>query len=158
MLKVKEKGEFGVEKIEKREKISKRVEKNICAVKTREEILTVLRAYNPELMKKYPIKKNPIVILEVRLLLGIQYALMKDEDLLAQLVSSLQRQARTVQKEMIPHISTMIKILKLVSSGIDDTTKSKLDSLFVKLNKCERPLFCPTHYTNFEEKLKNLKK
>ncbi len=110
------------------------------------------------LMKKYPIKKNPIVILEVRLLLGIQYALMKDEDLLAQLVSSLQRQARTVQKEMIPHISTMIKILKLVSSGIDDTTKSKLDSLFVKLNKCERPLFCPTHYTNFEEKLKNLKK
>lgn len=111
-----------------------------------------------KLIKKYPIKKSPIVVLEVRLLLGIQYALMKEEDLLAQLVSSIQRQSRIVPTGVMPHATAMLKILKLVSNGIDETSKPKLDALFVKLNKCEKPLFCPTNYTNFEENLKNLKK
>ena len=110
------------------------------------------------LMKKYPIKKNPLVSIEIKLLLGMQYALMKgEEDLFAQLVSSLQRQSRTAPKDLLPYVTNMIKILKLVSNGIDETTQPRLDLLFSKLAKCKKPLFCLTDYTDFEERVKTLK-
>ena len=111
-----------------------------------------------KLLKKQVSKKNQIMIVEVRLLLGMQYVITKEEDLLAQLISSVQRQSRSIQKEFAPYIVTLIKILKLVSNNFEEEDQPKLDGLFVRLSKCKKPLFCPTSYTDFEERIKTLKK
>ena len=51
------------------------------------------------LLNELSLKKYPEAQVEVKLLLGLQYCLMRDEELFNQLINSVQRQVRILGKE-----------------------------------------------------------
>jgi len=77
------------------------------------------------LLNELSLKKYPEAHLEVKILLALQYCLLRDEELYEQLISSIQRQVRILGKGECEHITIFIKIMKisLKESGKNRHTK-----------------------------------
>lgn len=96
------------------------------------------------LLNETSIKKYPNTLLEIKLFLALQYALVKEHDLFNQLVNSIQRQIRLLGKDDCPHAVLIIKICKTGLNEGKKGKKAKLSQLVDKLN-----LALPTYYSPF---------
>jgi len=104
-----------------------------------------------ELLNEVSLKKYPYAQLEVKSILALQYAMMRDLDLFNQLVNSIQRQIRILGKENCDHIVVFIKVLKTALSESKRNKAQKIDALVEKVNNSSRKLFSPTQYIRFDE-------
>jgi hypothetical protein len=80
------------------------------------------------------IKKYPLMYMEVKLLLALQYCMLKDEDLLNQLINSTQRQIRLMGKDECQHVVYFVKILKTLSKDDKKNKEAKAHSLGKKFS------------------------
>ena len=105
------------------------------------------------LLNNVNLKKYPYAQLEIKSILALEYAIMKEYDLFNQLISSIQRQIRLMGKEHCEHVINFVKILK---TAVNDTKRNKhhkIRSIFNKMKEQERKHFSPTKYILFDEKL-----
>ena len=99
------------------------------------------------------IKKYPYIYMETKLVLAYQYCLLKDQELLGQLINSIQRQIRLLGKENCEHVIAFIKILKVLVTENKKEKNSKLTLLVKKFEKSLPKRFSPLAYLNIEEKI-----
>ncbi|MBC8111408.1 MAG: hypothetical protein H7Y04_10145 [Verrucomicrobia bacterium] len=93
------------------------------------------------LLNEMNLKKYPLAQLEVKILLALQYALMKDDELFTQLMNSIQRQVRILGKENFESSDLFIKILKTAVHGGRQTREQKIKNLIEKLSRTAQPAF-----------------
>jgi len=99
------------------------------------------------------VKKYPYIYMETKLVLAYQYCLLKDQELLGQLINSIQRQIRLLGKENCVHVVIFIKILKVLINENRKEKNSKLSLLIKKFEKSLPPRFSPLAYLHIEEKI-----
>jgi tetratricopeptide (TPR) repeat protein len=104
-----------------------------------------------QLLDTVSLKKYPYVYLEVKLLLSIQYCLMRESDLLAQLINSIQRQIRQLGKETCIHVVMMVKILKASMQSSRSDKEGKIRALLDKLRKTSYQGFSVTTYVKADD-------
>jgi hypothetical protein len=104
------------------------------------------------LLNEVSLKKYPNALLEIKLLLALQYCLMNDYDLFNQLINSIQRQIRLLGKENSEHILIFAKILKISISDIKKNKRQKIKSLADKFNRVEKTAFSPTMLVKMDER------
>ncbi|TAE16790.1 MAG: hypothetical protein EAZ95_07300 [Bacteroidetes bacterium] len=108
-----------------------------------------------KLLNEVNLKRYAYVGLDIKLFLAILYAIVKDEELLNQAHSSMQRQVRILSKETCIHVVQLMKILKLSTSETKEDTESKADkvrSAVEKLRKTTIPVgFSLVRYLKFDE-------
>lgn len=91
-----------------------------------------------KLLNEVSLKRFAYVHLEIKLLLALQYCIVKDSELLSQLVNSIQRQIRILSKETCIHAVQIIKILKVASQGSKSERESKIRVVMEKIKKVIR--------------------
>lgn len=84
------------------------------------------------LLNELSLKKYPEAQVEIKILLALQYCLMRDEELFNQLINSIQRQVRILGKEDCEHITIFIKIMK---SSLNEKGKSRFNKITLMLEK-----------------------
>ncbi len=84
------------------------------------------------LLNELSLKKYPEAQVEVKILLALQYCLMRDEELFNQLINSIQRQVRILGKEDCEHITVFIKIMK---SSLNEKGKSRFNKISLMMEK-----------------------
>ena len=104
------------------------------------------------LLNEPGLKKNPLVQLEVKILLALQYALRQDLDLFAQLINSIQRQIRIIGKENCEHLVSLVKVLRVYTSSIKKGKPENPEQLVEKMKFVNKPYFTPTTLLRFDEK------
>jgi hypothetical protein len=110
-----------------------------------------------ELLNTVSLKNYPLISMEIKTLLALQYCLMHDYDLFNQLINSIQRQIRLLGKDNCEHILHFTKALKVSVSENKRQKEQKIASLFDKINQIKVDYFSPTRLVNMDEKLvKNL--
>lgn len=103
------------------------------------------------LLNEVSLKKFPFALLEIKILLALQYCLMNDYDLFTQLVNSIQRQMRILGKDQCQHILSLTKIFK---TSINDNKKQKEDkirNLITKMGEIKGPPFCPSRFIRMDD-------
>jgi hypothetical protein len=106
-----------------------------------------------DLLNEVSLKKYPYALLELKSLLALQYALLKDQELFNQLINSIQRQIRLLGKEKCGHIVAFLKMLK---NSANEAKKLKSGNATIPPHRIEyetRRRFSPTRYIIFDEKL-----
>ena len=105
-----------------------------------------------KLLNDVSLKKFPYVHLEVKLLLAIQYCIVKDNELLTQLTNSIQRQIRILGKETCIHVVLFIKLLKVAIQTNRSDRESKIRMFIEKLKKTNMPTgFCLVKYVRLDD-------
>lgn len=79
-----------------------------------------------KLLNEVSFKKYPHALVEVKLLLLLQYCMMDDFDLFNQLLSSIQRQLRALETENVEQTNNFIKLLKV---SLNESGKIKAGKL-----------------------------
>jgi hypothetical protein len=102
--------------------------------------------YLNSLLNETTIKKYPHTLLEIKLFLALQYAMIKEHDLFNQLVNSIQRQIRLFGKEECLHAVLIIKVCKTALSEGKKGKKAKLKLLIEKLNGTLPNYYSPFNY------------
>ncbi len=105
------------------------------------------------LMNDLTMKRYPFASIEIKSMLALQYCLMGEIDLFNQLVSSVQRQLRTLGKEAHEHILVFIKILKTATSEAKKEKPTKIKQQVARLTNDTRKIFSPTKFVRFDEKM-----
>jgi hypothetical protein len=109
-----------------------------------------------KLLNDISFKRYPYVHLEIKLFLGILYMFVKDQELLTQLLSSLQRQIRILSKETCIHGVLIIKLLKLSMQGNKTDKEERMKHLTEKIKKTLPQIgFSITKYVKFDEEMIN---
>ncbi len=103
------------------------------------------------LLNEVSLKKYPLALLEIKILLALQYCLMNDYDLFTQLVNSIQRQMRILGKDQCEHILVFTKIFKTSISDNKRQKAEKISSLISKMGKIEGPPFNPSKYIRLDD-------
>ena len=103
------------------------------------------------LLNQVSIKKMPLALLEVKVLLVLQYCLMNDFDLFNQLMNSIQRQIRLLGKEDCEYLLNFTKILKIAISDTKKQKAQKIQSLAEKINKSHVSGFNPTRLIKLDD-------
>ncbi len=98
-----------------------------------------------QLLNDTTLKRFPKTLIEIKLFLALQYAIIKDADLFNQLINSIQRQIRMMGKDDCEHAVVLTKLLKAAFQDNNKAKKLKLQSLIERL----KPLL-PTYYTPFK--------
>ncbi|BDD00115.1 hypothetical protein [Persicobacter psychrovividus] len=97
------------------------------------------------LLNEVSLKKYPMAQLEIKVLLALQYCLMRDYDLFNQLINSIQRQIRIIGKE---HVESIINFTKALKVSISDTKRQKETKIRTILDKYrlseDKDYFSPT--------------
>lgn len=107
-----------------------------------------------KLLNDVSLKRYPYVHLEVKLILAMQYCIVKDNELLTQLTNSIQRQIRILGKETCIHVVLFIKILKIAIQTNRADRESKIRVLIDKLKKTSMPSgFCLVKYIKLDDDL-----
>lgn len=107
-----------------------------------------------KLLNEISLKKFQYVSLEIKLFLGILYVLVKDEELLTQLLTSLQRQVRILSKETCIHAVLITKLLKISMQPNKSEREDRIKNLFERIKKTlPKEGFCITKYLKFDEEL-----
>ena len=98
------------------------------------------------------LKKYPLVLLELKGILTLQYYLLKDFELFNQQYSSVQRQVRAQGEENCQNITQFLKILMTAKTEVK-TNKAKKITSVVKIFKGEKvSYFAPTHLIKMDNK------
>jgi hypothetical protein len=105
------------------------------------------------LLNEVSLKKYPYIHLELKSLLALQYALIRDYELFNQLANSIQRQVRSYDKDVCDNIPMFIKILKIAVSEAKKDKARKINALMPKLAGMKAPYFAPTLLIKLDEKL-----
>ncbi|HBH24757.1 MAG TPA: hypothetical protein DDY13_15230 [Cytophagales bacterium] len=96
------------------------------------------------LLNEISLKKYPEAQLEIKVILALQYCMMKDYELFNQLINSIQRQIRLLGKESCEHVILFTKMLKISVSESKKNKKEKIKSLANKIELIEKESFAPT--------------
>jgi len=104
------------------------------------------------LLNNVNLKKYPYAQLEIKSILALEYAIMKEYDLFNQLISSIQRQIRLMGKEHCEHVISFVKILKTAVNDTKRNKQHKIRAIFNKMKDHDRKHFSPTKYVLFDEK------
>jgi tetratricopeptide (TPR) repeat protein len=105
-----------------------------------------------KLLNEISLKRFQYVHLEIKLLLALQYTIIKENELLLQLVNSIQRQIRILSKETCIHAVQIIKILKIAGQANKSDKEAKLRVVIEKLKKTIRPVgFSLIRYIKFDD-------
>jgi hypothetical protein len=94
------------------------------------------------LLNEISLKKFPQALIEVKLLLTLQYCLMKEQDLFNQNVSSMQRQIRQMG-DLEDHCSLFIKLMKASNSDHKEGKEARLKAIIERINELHVPQFSP---------------
>jgi hypothetical protein len=105
------------------------------------------------LLNEISLKKYPIAQLEIKVILAMQYCLMRDYDLFNQLINSIQRQIRLIGKEQCEHLLIFTKMLKVSLSDIKKNKSEKIEDLAKKFKHIEIPHTAHTKLIKIDEKL-----
>lgn len=109
-----------------------------------------------KLLNDVSLKRFPYVNLEIKLFLGVLYVLVKDEELLTQLLTSLQRQIRLLSKETCIHAVLIAKLLKISMQANKIEKEERIKTLFERIKKTlPKQTFCVTKYLRFDDELLN---
>jgi hypothetical protein len=106
-----------------------------------------------QLLNDLSLKRFPYALLEAKLLLALQYCLLRDYDLFHQLINSIQRQLRLLGKDNCDHLLIFSKILKVSQSDAKKNKYDKISSLADKLKSYPYINFTPTLLIPFDEEL-----
>lgn len=93
------------------------------------------------LLNEVSLKKYPYIQLEIKIILALQYCLLRDVELFNQLVNSIQRQVRLLGKETCEHIITLSKALKLAITDIKKNKSDKIRALLSKVGEANTEYF-----------------
>lgn len=102
------------------------------------------------LLNEVSLKNYPYSLLEVKLLLALQYCHLQDYELFNQSVNSIQRQIRLVDKVNCDHAQIFIKIIKTAISEKKDKP-SKMRNLVERMNATPDPKFSPIKYLRYDD-------
>ncbi|MDH4058643.1 MAG: hypothetical protein OEU76_07750 [Cyclobacteriaceae bacterium] len=105
------------------------------------------------LLNEVSLKKYPYIALELKSLLALFYALLRDYELFNQLANSIQRQIRLFEKDACENILLLIKILKIAVSEVKKEKTKKINAIIPKLANIKTPYFAPTLLIKLDEKL-----
>ena len=103
------------------------------------------------LLNEVSLKKYPLALLEIKVILALQYCLLNDYELFTQLVNSIQRQLRLIGKEQCPHIQYFTKIFKTSINNNKKQKEVKIGKLIEKIGKIEGPPFSPTRLIKLDD-------
>ncbi len=104
------------------------------------------------LLNEISLKKYPLIHLEIKSLLALQYCLMNDFDLFNQLINSIQRQIRILGRDNCEHVVLFTKMLKISISEVKQDKANKIRPLIEKFNGVERKLFSPVGLIQMDDK------
>jgi len=107
------------------------------------------------LLNEVSLKKYPLVHLEIKVILALQYCLLNDYDLFNQLINSIQRQIRILGKENCEHISLFSKMLKISISEVKQEKAEKIKPLIDRFNQLEIKMYAPTTLIRMDEEFIN---
>ena len=103
------------------------------------------------LLNEISLKKYPLIHLEIKVILALQYCLMNDYDLFNQLINSIQRQIRIIGKENCEHVSLFTKMLKISISEVKQEKADKIKPLIDKFDASNMSMFVPTSLIKMDE-------
>lgn len=103
------------------------------------------------LLDTVSVKPYPYVLLEVKLLLAIQYCLLGEEALLSQIINSIQRQIRQLGKETCIQAVLFTKVLRLGIQSAKADRKNKITQIFEKMQKTTPGSFNLVQYIRADE-------
>lgn len=103
------------------------------------------------LLNEVSIKKYPYALLEVKIILAIQYAILDDNELLSQLLGSIQRQVRLLGKQNCMTAALYVKLIKLMINQTKAEKPEKAKVLLNKIRSIPRRGFAPTAYLQIDE-------
>ncbi len=104
------------------------------------------------LINDVSLKKYPLVQMEVKALLCLQYCLLKDIDLFNQLSNSVQRNIRMIGKDACENVLTFLKILKTAVSEAKKEKDKKISALIPRFKSFSVSYFAPTSFIRMDEK------
>ncbi|MDH5381421.1 MAG: hypothetical protein OEW75_11240 [Cyclobacteriaceae bacterium] len=107
------------------------------------------------LLNEISLKKYPLVHLEIKLILALQYCLLNDYDLFNQLINSIQRQIRILGKDNCEHITLFAKMLKISISEVKQEKMDKIQPLIDKFTNLNTNIFAPTTLIKMDEEFLN---
>ena len=96
------------------------------------------------LLNEVSLKKYPEAQLEIKMILAIQYCILRDFDLFNQLINSIQRSIRLMGKENFDHIIKFTKILRISMNEGKKNKEEKIKSHSAKINNIKANHFAPT--------------
>ncbi|HEX9651306.1 MAG TPA: hypothetical protein VGA21_12150 [Cyclobacteriaceae bacterium] len=105
------------------------------------------------LLNEMSLKKFPELLLEIKMILALQYCMMHDFDLFSQLINSVQRQLRLIGKVGFNHIIILTKILRTSMNEGKKNKEAKIKSLIGRIGKINVPYFVPTSLIKMDEAL-----
>lgn len=109
------------------------------------------------LLNDVSLRKYPHAILEVKSILALQYCCMKDYDLFNQLVNSIQRQIRILNKDSCEDIVLFIKMLKTAISTAKRDKPAKVRALISRYKDTDQQrIFSPTRFVKMDDRFVNL--
>lgn len=103
------------------------------------------------LLNNVSLKKYPLVLVEIKVLLALQYCLVNDFDLFNQLMNSIQRQLRLLGKGTCEHVTLFTKILKVSISSVKKNKAEKIKVLISKLENISTDYFSPISLINLDD-------
>ena len=103
------------------------------------------------MFNEYSLKRMPFLHLEIKLILALQYCLVKDYELFNQLINSIQRQIRHLGKSNCTYILLFTKILKMSLNDLKKSKATKIQSYINKLNKAKPAYFSPLQFIKMDE-------
>ena len=105
------------------------------------------------LLNEVSIKKYPIAQLEVKVVLALQYCLLRDYDLFNQLINSIQRQIRLLGKDKCEHLLLFTKMLKISISDVKRNKEEKIKGIAEEYSKLTTPHMSHTGLIRIDEEL-----
>ncbi|MDX1628852.1 MAG: hypothetical protein R3345_09145, partial [Fulvivirga sp.] len=105
------------------------------------------------LLNESELKKYTAVLMEVKVLLALQYALSNEHNLFNQLINSVQRHIRNVGRENCEHIYYLSKILKISMSEMKKNKEDKIYDLLEAFPNVSPDHFAPTMLLKKDEQL-----
>ncbi len=96
------------------------------------------------LLNDVNIKKYPYAHVEIKIMLAIQYCMLNDFELFNQLINSIQRQIRLLDKTKCEHIVFYTKLLKTAIADIKRNKFDKLTKMVERFEEVNAPYFSPT--------------
>jgi len=104
------------------------------------------------LLSDVNLKKYPVVQIEVKAILALQYCMLRDFELFNQLSSSLQRQIRLFGKDECNNVLLFLKILKIATSEAKRDKPKKISAVIPKFQAESIQYFAPTFFIKMDAK------
>lgn len=117
-----------------------------CYVDQYEEAARLLN----NLLNDVSFKRYPLAQLEVKALLAVVYGMLRDVDLVMQLVSSVSRQAKLIE-DKAENLMLIVKILKIATSEAKREKPRKILVLIQQFNSTPVSYFSPTRFIRMDD-------